>query len=61
MNGHEWCTIDQYHKLMTVSLFHDLLEEIVQRSVTVRHHDRPLIGEGVVDVADHLHGHIGLT
>lgn len=42
------------------SLFHDLLEEVVEGGVAVRHHDGPLVREGVVQVADGLNRHIGL-
>lgn len=43
------------------SLFHDLLEQIIQRGVTVRHHDRSLVRKGVIQVADHLNGDICLA
>lgn len=52
-----WNTPDE----TAISLFHDLLEEVVQRSVAVRHHDGPLVGEGVVQVADHLNRHVRFT
>lgn len=44
-----------------ISLVHDLLEEVVKGCVAVRHHDGALVGEGVIQVADHLNRHIRFT
>ena len=43
------------------SLFHDFFEEVVEGGVTVRHHDGPLGGERVVEVADYLYRHVSLA
>ena len=40
---------------------HDLLEQLVERLVRVRHDDRALIGPVVIDVVDDLHGHVRLA
>ena len=50
-----------YNIKSIVSLLHDFFEEVVKRGVAVRHHDGPLCGERVVQVADDLHRHIGLA
>lgn len=43
---------------VTNLLVHDLFEEVVQSGVAVGHHDRTLVRERVIQVADDLDRHV---